>query len=382
MVLTFVRHSIRTVWAILFLASMASAQSVPEAAAPAAAANMTELQSQWLRSNLRERVRIAERIGESGAEALAKKLGYVPILRNGDKTLSQGFDQVYLARNGGIVVIEAKGGTSAISQAYGCKQGTPEWAIEAAKRVAKSPNASAAEKHTAQVVLEAAKEGRLTVQVVRTRHVLGEPVAAVLESTLKAGQAESKAATIFLQELGQGAKAARTASQTAKVAEVVGEVVEEASHQGGKLSKLCKAAGFVGVFIDAGVRTNSAMGTEQKFRKGEISDEERELAHAKNVAGMAGGWGGAAAGTSFGAQGGALAGSIVPGPGTAVGTAIGAAAGGIAGYFAGEEAAGHASTWAVQSVHNNGTTIAETTSQAWKWCTSSIHSVWNRVARN
>lgn len=354
---------------------MVSAQSTTETVAPPAA-NRTDRQSQWLRSSLDERVRLAERLGEEGAEAFAKKKGYEPLLRNGDKVLRQGFDQVYRAKDGGIVVIEAKGGTSAINRAYGFQQGTPEWAVQAAKRVAESSKASAAEGHAARLVLEAAKEGNLTVQVVRTRHVQGEPVAAVLESSLKAGQAESKIAATMLEELGHGAKSAQAASQTAKAAEGAAKAARGAS----TLSKVGRAAGVVGVAIDGGVRINSAMGTEQEFQSGEISDKQRELAHAKNAAGMAGGWCGAVAGAKLGAAGGGAAGTAVaPGLGTAVGAALGGAAGGVAGYFGGEAAAKAAAFWAVRSVHDAGTTVGETATQAWEWSTTPIRGAWNHV---
>ena len=78
---------------------------------------MTPRQSQWLQASPGERIRLAERLGEDGAEAFAGKHGYEPLLRRGDKLLPQGFDQVYRAKDGGIVVIEAKGGTSAICRA-------------------------------------------------------------------------------------------------------------------------------------------------------------------------------------------------------------------------------------------------------------------------
>jgi hypothetical protein len=319
------------VWATLLLVSTVHGQTTTETAAPPAA-KVTVRQEEWLQATIDQRVKLAERLGEEGAEAFATKKGYEPLLRNGDKVLRQGFDQVYRATDGSIVVIEAKGGTSAISRAYGCEQGTPEWAVQAAKRVAENSKASAAEKQAARLVLEAAKEGKLTVQVVRTRHVLGEPVAAVLESSLKAGQAEAKIAGGMLEELGVGVKAAQSAGQAARTAESASKAASGAS----TLSKVGKVAGVVGVAVDGGLRINSAMETEEKFEKGEISNKERELAHAKNAAGMAGGWCGAIAGAKLGAAGGGAVGTaVVPGPGTAVGAALGGAAGGVAGYFGG-----------------------------------------------
>lgn len=338
---------------------------------------MTARQAEWLQATINERVRLAERLGEEGAEAFAAKKGYEPLLRNGDKVLRQGFDQVYRAKDGSIVAIEAKGGTSAISRAYGCEQGTPEWAVQAAKRVAESSKASAAEKQAARLVLEAAKEGNLTVQVVRTRHVLGEPVAAVLESSLKAGQAEAKVACTLLEELSVGAKAAQSAGQAARTAEAASKAASGAS----TLSKVGKAAGVVGIAVDGGLRINSAIETEKRFEKGEISDKGREMAHAKNAAGMAGGWCGAIAGAKLGAAGGGAVGTAVaPGPGTAVGAALGGTAGGVAGYFGGEAATEKAATWVVQTVHDAGTTVSEEATRAGQWSMRPIRRAWNWLA--
>ena len=144
-------------WAILLLASTVCAQSTTQTPP---ASPMTARQSQWHQASLDERIRLAEHLGEEGAEAFADKKGYQPLLRNGDKSLPQGFDQVYRAKDGSIVVIEAKGGTSAIDRAYGCEQGTPEWAVHAAKkRVAQSSKASVAEQQAARLVLEVAQQG-------------------------------------------------------------------------------------------------------------------------------------------------------------------------------------------------------------------------------
>jgi hypothetical protein len=189
-----------------------------------------------------EKNRLAERLGEKGAEVFAAERGYEPLLRNGDKVLRQGLDQVYRAKDSRIVVIEAKGGTSAIGRAYGCEQGTPEWAVQASKRVAESSKASAAEKQAARLVLESAKEGKLTVQVVRTPHVFGEPGPPVLESSLKAGRAVRKIAAAMLERLDLRAKAAQAAKTT--------EAATKAASSASWWSKVGKAAGAVGLAID------------------------------------------------------------------------------------------------------------------------------------
>jgi hypothetical protein len=62
-----------------------------------------------------------------------------------------------------------------------------------------------------------------------------------------------------------------------------------------------------------------------------------------------------------------------------VGAALGGAAGGVAGYFGGEAAAEKAATWVVEAVHNTGTTVSETATQAWQWSTTPIRGAWNRL---
>ena len=109
----------------------------------------------------------------------------------------------------------------------------------------------------------------------------------------------------------------------------------DAAVESGLLTHALPAAGkalmAAGVVVDAGARAHQAYQVEQKFRRGDISDRDRVIAHAKNVAGMAGGWGGA---TALGSQG-ALWGSAL-GP---VGTIVGGAGGGALGYVGGEKLA-------------------------------------------
>lgn len=100
-----------------------------------------------------------------------------------------------------------------------------------------------------------------------------------------------------------------------------------------------KALMPVGSAIDSAYRLRDAQAVEQQFGSGQITQQEREIEHAKNAAGLAGGWSGALAGAEVGATtGGAIGTVVAPGLGTAVGAAVGGAAGGVAGYFAGETA--------------------------------------------
>ncbi len=292
----------------------------------------TDRQHEWMKATDQERIQLAERIGEEGAHAFAAKQGYKPLLTKGDKSLSQGFDQVYQARDGSIVVIEAKGGTSPLGRAYGCQQGTPEWAVQAARRVTLSTKASAAEKQAARLVLEAARDGKLTVQVVRTRHVLGKPLAAVVETTLKVTQAEGKVASVMLKEVTVTTKMAGSVSRAATTAKAASKVAAGAR----SLSSVAKAAGVAGVAVDGAMRAASAIDTEQKYQAGEITQDERITAHAKNAAGMAGGLSGAWAGAEAGAIAGGSVGVFFGGVGAPIGAAVGGTVGAVTGYLGGE----------------------------------------------
>jgi len=373
---TILKHTLtRLAWTAVLLAGTVHGQTGTEVAAPPTE-QMTARQRQWLNATLEQRQVLAERLGEEGAERFAAKQDYKPLLQNGDKALRQGLDQVYRAKDGSIVVIEAKGGTSAINRAYGFEQGTPEWAVESARRVAASPKASAAEKQAAREVLEAAKQGKLTVQVVRTKHVLGEPVAAVLEKSAKAGPEVAKRATDILKELDVAPKAAQSNTQAAKTTNAAGNATSKAAGNAGKaagnagkaagnaagtLSTIGMAAGAAGLAVDGGIRIHAALETERKYEKGEISVQERELAHAKNAAGAAGGACGGIAGSNLGATiGGTIGTCVFPGPGTVVGAAVGGIAGGVAGYFGGEAAAEEAASWVVKMVHKSGRSISAT----------------------
>lgn len=297
-----------------------------QVAAPAPAAKLgtaTPAQAEWLNSSPQERVKISERLGEQGAKTFAAKQGYTPLLVAKDKALAQGFDQVYAAKDRSIVVIEAKGGSSPISHAYGHPQGTPGWAIESAKRVATSSKATAAERQAATAVLEAAREGRLTIQVVRTKHVLGEPVAAVLESSLKASEVESKAAAALLEALPGTGKTGKVVTPSCTKSITV-------------LGKIGKAAGVASAVVDGGIRVASALETEKKFQDGVISNDERATAHAKNAAGYAGGLAGAWAGAKGGAATGGTIGTVFGPVGVPIGATIGGTFGAVSGYLGGE----------------------------------------------
>jgi hypothetical protein len=249
------------------------------------------------------------------------------------KTVRQGFDQVYRAPDGSVVVVEAKGGCSPLCRGYGAEQGTAEWAVKAARETLCNKQASAVEQSTARSVLAAAEQGNLTVEVIRTRHVLGEPVAAIRESSATVSAAEAELAKGILRG---GESLAPPVSDGAATAMGGTGVAAKGAAAGSKLATAARVAGAVGVAADVGIRGYEAYQVEQQFREGRISQAGRVASHAGNAGGFAGGWGGAVAGAKGGAAAGGMIGAPFGGVGAPIGGAIGGIIGGIGGYFAGE----------------------------------------------
>jgi hypothetical protein len=399
-ILSFLFHSIPCLGlAALLSAGQASAQT----AAPEVAARMAERapkggipaltagtprQQAWLRSTVNERVQIAESLGEDGARAFVRSRGLTPLLDGTEQSLLQGLDQVYTATDGTVHVVEAKGGGSPLGKAYGFEQGTPEWAVESAKRVATSGKAGSAEKVAAEAVLKAAKRGRLEVHVVRTRHVLGEPTAAVLERSMGSTADAVKLATSALDDLARSATAeTRNCTPGAEAIASASEGATGAAEPTAKvLGTVAKGAVVVGVAADVALRVHTGTEIEGRFARGELGQQGREVAHTKNVAGMVGGWGGAWAGMELGAAGGGAVGTACGGVGAPFGAAAGGLAGGVAGYFGGEAAAEAAAGWVVRQVHATGTTIAgaaetalNAAAQAAGAAGNAVRSTWSRV---
>jgi hypothetical protein len=326
----------------------------------------TVRQQQWLAATLNERVRLAEAIGDEGARAMAKAKAHEVIFDGSVRTLSLGPDQVYRGSDGRVIVYEAKGGTSQLGRGYGYPQGTSEWAVESAKEVLKSAKSSTGEQRGAKAILEAAAKGQLEVHVIRTKHVLGEPTAAILEQTMRCSDDATRLARIALDDI------ARTSAIVIESTDDVAHVVAKSAKVGKSVAKVAVPAAFV---VDGGIRVYEGVETEKRFAAGEITSQQREVSHAKNTAGMAGGFAGAWAGAQLGAMGGSAAGTVVaPGPGTAIGATFGCFAGGVAGYFGGERAATAAAEKAMNKVHAAGTTVSEKTrsavggaKQAWNW---------------
>ena len=113
------------------------------------------------------------------------------------------------------------------------------------------------------------------------------------------------------------------------------EAAEAATAEAGMLTKVvpiaAKTVAVAAVVVDGAVRGHQAYQVEQRFQRGEISDRDRVLAHAKNGCGIACGWGGALA---LGSQGAAWGSALGP-----LGTAGGGLLGGVVGYLGGEKVA-------------------------------------------
>jgi hypothetical protein len=366
-------------WCALTLGGLSPPKSHAQAVTPEVAADAssaapslgvgTPRQQEWLNTPIKQRPKLAEQIGEDGARAFARSKGWQPLFDGTERGIPYGPDQIYQDNEGIVHVVEAKGGGSKLAHGYGHPQATSEWSVESTKRWIKSPGASPAQREAAKVLLEAASHGKSQVHVVRTTHVLGEPSATVLEQTVRCSDTATRLAACALDELGGTCRAAEAALPRDGIART--------AVKGGSLLKTtAKAAIPVAVVLDGGLRVRDGLKTEEQFAASEITVQKREVAHAKNAAGMAGGWAGAWAGAEVGAAGGAAAGSLVaPGLGTAIGGVVGGVTGGVAGYVGGEAAAEPAAEWAVTRIHNAGSTIAGSLDAAWQRTAGSARSI-------
>jgi len=343
--------------------------------------NATAKQRAYLKASIPERKKLAEELGEAGARRFASVKGWKPVFNGTGRTIAQGPDQVYRGLNGVIHVIEAKGGTSPLSRAFGHAQGTPEWAVESAKNVIKSNKAAVAEKAAAKTVLKAASEGNLKVHVIRTKHILGEPTAAVLEQSMSC---TDEAAALARTAIARNAKPVQASSKASgqvidDAARSVDDVARTGSKTGPKLLRgVTKGAVVVGAVVDVGFRAKDAVDVEKQYQAGAITLQQREVAHVENAAGMAGGWGGALAGAKVGSLGGGAVGTACGGVGAPVGAVAGGIAGGVAGYVGGEAAAEAAAEWTVKKVHQTGSTIAGAAGSAKDGVVNAWNYVWGK----
>ena len=136
-----------------------------------------DYRARYRAASLGNRQKIAEIIGEEGVEQLASTRRLKRLLGPRGRSVSIGPDSIYQSRaSGKVLVLEAKGGSSAPRLTYGSVQGTNTNTIRSAKGVLVS-SAGMAEKLQAARVIKAAQNGDLQTEVVRTRHVWGTPLA-------------------------------------------------------------------------------------------------------------------------------------------------------------------------------------------------------------
>lgn len=361
--------------------AVATAPEIETQAEGLASANANR--ENWLKAALEERVKIAEEIGEDGARRYAREQGYTTVFDGKVRSVRQGPDQVYFdPRTGETVVVEAKGGTSPLGKGYGYEQGTKGWAVKSAEQILHNPSTLPAERAAAERIIEAARNGKLRVEVVRTPHTLGQPGTPILERAAMVDDAEeaarlaeeiskrfrlrptaapqtpksgsngsgvtaaakvlergSRAAEEGEQVLRQASRAGRAASAAEEGAATAAKAAAGAGNlsKAATLSKAAKVAGPIAMGVDVATRLYRVDQVEQAYARGEITEHERTLEHAKNVAGCAGGWAGAWAGAEVGgASGAAIGTAICPGIGTAIGGFVGYVGGAIGGYYAGE----------------------------------------------
>ena len=372
--------------AFLFASTLVSARvavaAVPaiEHATDAPSLTLKSRRAEWLKASPTQRIKIAEDIGEEGAEALMKRRSLQPLLTRSQKTLRQGLDQVWVnPKTGHVIVVEAKGGTSALNRGYGHVQGTPEWAVAAAKKTLKRSGASEAEKNATKCVLKATGAGKMRVEVVRTEHVLGKPRMPRVEKLSNTSDDAARMARGALDELAGvhagGRRVARNAAEAVRAvggssddagraaaksvddvgaftARALAQSSDDAVRAGAKVASgaakvargVAKAAPVVAMAVEAGIRGKDAWDTEHAYRAGEITAQARAGRHGRNAGACAGGvvgaWAGAKGGALIGAGIGALCGGVGAPIGAAVGGIMGAIGGAIAGDRAGAMAGG------------------------------------------
>ncbi len=344
----------------------------------------TAAQRAYLASPMSGRIKLIEEVGEVGARQWASTKGWTEILPAEWKVLPQGPDQVYWAKNGIVHVLEAKGGGSPLNNAYGHLQGSVEWAVKSAGKVATSPKASLAERRSALAVIRAASEGRLQVHVVRTRHVLGKALEPVLLSTKECSRPIRKSALQTWKKVSASPAAIEALAGSSAKGLAGGEAMALKVANGGKnVTKYMKLLGPMAVIVDGGLRANKGMTIAESYANGDLTAQEHELIQVENAAGMAGGWGGAWAGGTVGVE---LCTCFGP-----WGATLGGLGGGVAGYFVGEQAVEAGAVYAIEVLHSSGRTIggvaasgwdatAEGASSAWGWTSGKAGAAWSWIA--
>ena len=137
---------------------------------------------------------------------------------------------------------------------------------------------------------------------------------------------------------------------------------------GGKALKIAaKAVPVLALGYEGYQRVNESMNTEEQYSNGAITEQQREVDHAKNVAGGVGGLTGALVCVGPGAEAGAVIGTVFGPVGTVVGGFLGGVAGGVGGAIVGDKVVGEAAGYATNAIHSTGTTIKAGASSTVKW---------------
>ena len=126
----------------------------------------------------------------------------------------------------------------------------------------------------------------------------------------------------------------------------------------------------VAVAVEVGMSVVEIAGTEASFSAGDMTQEQREVAHAKTAGGVGGSWAGGASGATVGA---AIGTAVLPG----VGTAVGAVVCGVGGAIGGSSAGRYVAAEGMKTIHGAGVTVKSTSHWigkrahgAYRWATS------------
>jgi hypothetical protein len=210
-----------------------------------------------------------------------------------------------------------------------------------------------------------------------------EPVRAIARSHYSSRWEAASRTVVVTQDdaLRGAARAARTADSLvtrdtiAAVAKTIDDATVPVAGAADDLLKttgktLGRIAGPVAVGVELGMSVVEISDTESRFAAAEMTQQQREVAHAKTVGGV----GGSCAGGTCGATAGAAIGTaILPGFGTAVGAIVGGTGGAVAGSSAGR----YAAAAGMKTIHSVGITAESTsrwvgrrTYRTYRWATS------------
>jgi len=118
-----------------------------------------------------------------------------------------------------------------------------------------------------------------------------------------------------------------------------------------------KAVPVVATAYEVYQRGSEVAATERQFAVGQVSQQQREVLHARTAGKAVGGFTGATAGATGGATLGTAVGSVAGPPGAVVGGVVFGIGGAVVGGLGGELVIGEAAAAATGALHRTGTTI-------------------------